>query len=121
LRAAADDRVSGPAVVYVRQVQSGLIGNEGSFAYVRVVGADGNPAVTKRLSLPTENDPVEHVALRLNVGDYRLVSFQRICSGNCGLLGPPVYRCDYPLEVGGETVALVVRLVPRRGCDIEEE
>ena len=111
---------SGRAVVYVRQEQSGPVFIEGSFSYVSVVGSDGKTVLTKRLQWSTQNDPVSHVALRLDAGEYRLVSFQRVCSGNCGRLEPPSYRCDYALEAGGETVALVVRL-NARGCEIERE
>jgi hypothetical protein len=80
---------------------------------VRVVGSDGKTVTTKRLQRTSENDPVLHVGLLLDAGEYRLVSFQRVCSGNCGELEPPPHRCDYALEAGGETVALVVRLNAR--------
>ena len=121
LAACGGEGASGPAVVYVRQERSGPPFIEGSFSYVRVVGSDGKTVTTKRLQRTSENDPFLHVGLLLDAGEYRLVSFQRVCSGNCGELEPPSHRCDYALEAGGETVALVVRLNAPSGCEIERE
>jgi D-alanyl-D-alanine dipeptidase len=54
---------------------------------------------------------------RLPPGRYRVISYQRPCDGNCGLLDPPTDRCVRPIRVlsGGLTeVAVSVR--PGRGC-----
>jgi hypothetical protein len=128
------DRVSGPAVVYVRQGRQWPNPiDTASFHYVRVLGSDGKTVVTRRLSYPTKDEPVSHVALQLDPGNYRLIFFERDCNGpavltpggdvGCESLEQPSLRCEYALEVGeGETVALVARVVrPSNNCEIEGE
>jgi hypothetical protein len=47
--------------------------------------------------------------LRLRPGRYGLASRTRVCAGNCGLLGPPEYRCATAIRIrrgGHVTVTL---------------
>lgn len=128
------DQVSGPAVVYVRQGRQWPQPIDTvSLHFVRVLRSDGTTVFTQRLSRPTRDEPVSHVALELDAGEYRLVFFERGCAGlfppskeepdPCKSLEPPSYRCEYPLEVGeGETVALVARVIlPHNDCEIQTE
>ena len=128
------DRVSGPAVVYVRQGRQWPHPiDSASVHLVRVLRSDGSTVFTQKLSRPTNDKPVSHVALQVDPGEYRLVYFERDCGpapatiGDLDCrpqsLGPPTYRCEYALKVGeGEAVALVARVVlPRNECEIESE
>jgi hypothetical protein len=134
--AACSDRehASGPAVVYVRQGRQWPQPiDSASVHFVRVLRSDGTTVFTRKLSRPTNDKPVSHVALQVDPDEYRLVFFERDCEPapstigdlDCRpqLLGPLTYRCEYALKVGeGETVTLVARVVlPRNDCEIDGE
>jgi hypothetical protein len=89
---------------------SGGVYVEGSVSYLRVRGRRG--VVFRR----SRNGSIE-ARLEPRAGLYRVVSFQRPCSGNCSTLDPPVDRCSRRVRVhAGETsrVASVTR--PGEGC-----
>jgi hypothetical protein len=87
---------------------------EGSYSYVRVE-RDGHEIAKVRLT----NAPTPRATIRLGPGSYRLVSFQRACDGNCGILDPPSDQCDLPVEVPADgVVTATVRLSPGKGCTI---
>jgi hypothetical protein len=85
---------------------------EGSFSYLRAE-QDGREVAKVKLE-------DSQAALRLAPGSYRLVSFQRPCDGNCGILDPPTDQCDLPVEVRPEEViTATITLSPGKGCTIE--
>ena len=101
---------SRPAMLRVKQVMvPGSLYTEGSFSYVRVE-RDGQEIAKVKL----EDSRAE---LRLDEGSYRLISFQRPCDGNCGLLDPPVDRCERSVQLlADETLHVKVVLHQRGGC-----
>ena len=62
---------------------------EGSYSYVRVE-QDEQKVVRVRL----KGRKTLETKVLLQPGFYRLVSFQRPCDGNCGLLDPPTDQCS---------------------------
>jgi len=89
---------------------------EGSYSYVRVE-QDEKKVVQVRL----KGRKLE-ATVRLEPGSYRLVSFQRPCDGNCGLLDPPTDRCSSEIEAkAGALVEATVRLSPGEGCTIDAD
>ena len=106
-----------PATLHVQQewVGRGMY-TEGSYSYVRVA-RDGDKVVQVRLS----DERTPRATLRLDPGSYRLVSFQRPCDGNCGILDPPTDQCTKTVEVEADAdIALLVSLSPGEGCTISE-
>jgi hypothetical protein len=57
---------------------------------------------------------VSEAVLRLDPGEYRFVSFQRACEGNCGSLDSPSDDCNQIVRVN-EPADLTVTVRPRRG------
>jgi hypothetical protein len=113
----AKPRSAQAATLHVRQE---LIGRgmytEGSYSYVRVE-RDGDKVVQVRLS----DERTPRATVRLDPGSYRLVSFQRPCDGNCGILDPPMDQCTKTVEVEADAdIAVLVSLSPGQGCEIEE-
>jgi hypothetical protein len=52
-------------------------------------------------------------------GAYRLVSWQRICDGNCGNLDPPSQQCARPFTLRpGEQLTAAIRVNFASGCVI---
>ena len=107
-----------PGRLHVRQEHAG--GGyyiEGSYSYVRLE-RPGSADVETRLSLGR----APQATLSLETGSYRLVSFQRPCDGNCGLLDAPTDRCSVPIEVTEDAeLHEVIELTPGSGCTIHEE
>jgi len=105
--------------VQVRQVmdvsQSAYV--EGSYSYIRVENTNGDKLLEERLPEATGHSPtfVSETVLRLDPGEYRFVSFQRTCDGNCGSLDPPSDDCGEIVRVG-ELVDLTVTVRPGEGC-----
>jgi hypothetical protein len=78
---------------------------EGALSYIRVERATG-ATVTKR-QLPGSGQ----LTLRVPSGAYRLVSWQRICDGNCGNLDPPSQQCARPFTLRpGEQLTAAIRV-----------
>lgn len=92
---------------------------EGSISFLRVthgaeVLVDGRVTVgvSVRGRVPVFSRVVEP-------GDYRVVSYQRPCDGNCSFLDPPVDRCAATVHVpGGETLFATIVLAQEGGCTV---
>ena len=90
---------------------------EGSYSYVRVE-QDEKKVVQVRL----KGRKTLETKVLLQPGFYRLVSFQRPCDGNCGLLDPPTDRCSSEIEAkAGALVEATVRLSPGEGCTVDAD
>ena len=63
---------------------------EGSISYVRVRDADGDLVVRRRV----RHKVSFRLVRKLPPGRYRVISYERPCEGNCGLLDPPTGRCS---------------------------
>jgi hypothetical protein len=111
-------RSAQPAKLHVRQEWvGGSVYIEGSYAYVRVE-QDEKKVVQVRL----KGRKTVETTVRLEPGSYRLVSFQRPCDGNCGLLDPPTDQCSSEIEAkAGALVEATVRLSPGEGCTIDAD
>jgi D-alanyl-D-alanine dipeptidase len=86
---------------------------EGSVSFLRVFAANGRLVLEERSAGRVR----WRVSRRLPEGRYRVTSFERPCSGNCGFLDPPRERCSRRIRIfaGGRTgVRVTVR--PHRGC-----
>jgi hypothetical protein len=114
--------------VPVRQIydmsQGGYI--EGSYSYVRVENLDGEEPIQKRFPVEArklgELRFLSTMTLRLGPGSYRLVSFQRPCDGNCGILDPPTDECSREIVVVRDRpVEATIAVRPGEGCSIEVE
>lgn len=58
----------------------------------------------------------------LEPGQYRLVSYQRPCAGNCERLDPPTDRCKATVSLAaGETLTATVVLRQQGRCAVREE
>jgi zinc D-Ala-D-Ala dipeptidase len=85
---------------------------EGSISFVRVRDASGDTVVRRRTAAPRFR-----MIRKLPPGRYRVVSYQRPCDGNCGLLDPPVDRCARRVRLlSGGLTAVRVTERPGRGC-----
>jgi D-alanyl-D-alanine dipeptidase len=86
---------------------------EGSVSFVRVRDASGDTVVRRRV----QHKPRFRMKRKLRPGRYRVVSYQRPCDGNCGLLDPPADRCARRMRVmSGGLTAVAVTVRPYRGC-----
>jgi hypothetical protein len=105
--------------VRVRQVMDLSQGAyfEGSYSYIRVEDTSGDKLLEERLPEATGDSPtlVSEAVLRLDPGEYRFVSFQRACDGNCGSLDPPSDDCKQIVRVN-EPADLTVTVRPGEGC-----
>jgi D-alanyl-D-alanine dipeptidase len=91
---------------------------EGSFSYVSVTGAGGQPVLERQDPL-TARFRLSH---KLAAGRYRVTSYQRPCSGTCARLDPPTDSCTRRFRLlprGRTLVRATVR--PGRGCRIAIE
>ena len=96
---------------------------EGSVSYVSVSEVQNDLITTKVVRPLAGLDPILLVETEVAPGTYVVSSFQRPCDGNCDVLNAPIDRCDSePLAVGaGETVSVLVSVVPFGGCSISVE
>jgi len=86
---------------------------EGALSYIRLKRAAG-ATVTER-QLPGSGK----LTLRVQPGAYRLVSWQRICDGNCGSLDPPSQQCARPFTLRpGVQLTATIRVNFAAGCVI---
>ena len=90
---------------------------EGSYSYIRVEHTSGDKLLEERLPEATGHSPtfVSEAVLRVDPGEYRFVSFQRTCDGNCGSLDPPSDECKQVVRVD-EPAELTVTVRPGEGC-----
>ena len=113
--------------VPVRQIYDMSQGGyfEGSYSYVRVESLAGEKVIEKRLLEGEKFGPLRFLStttVRLAPGSYRLVSFQRPCSGNCGFLDPPTDTCSREMVVAPDrSVEATVTVRPGEGCSVEVE
>ena len=78
---------------------------EGAITFVRVKRPSGRVVLTRRLPAS------DRLTLPLPAGRYRLVSWQRLCDGNCGTLDPPSHRCARWLTLrAGERLRATIRV-----------
>ena len=94
-----------------------MVGNavpiEGALSYIRLERATG-ATVTER-QLPGSGQ----LTLRVPPGGYRLLSWQRICDGNCGNLDPPSQQCARPDTLrSAEQLTAAIRVNFASGCVI---
>ena len=84
---------------------------EGSAGYVTV--SDGSKDVYSG-SLSKDK------TIDLDAGTYTVSSYQRLCIGNCGHLGPPIDRCSASVNVSADsTTAATIELTPtKNSCAI---
>jgi hypothetical protein len=86
---------------------------EGAITFIRIKRPSGRVVLTRRL--PTS----DRLTLPLRPGRYRLVSWQRLCDGNCGTLDPPSDRCARSLSIhAGERLKATIRVNYAVGCVI---
>jgi hypothetical protein len=113
--------------VSVRQIYDMSQGGyfEGSYSYVRVESLAGEKVIEKRFLEGEKLGPLRFLStttVRLAPGSYRLVSFQRPCSGNCGLLDPPTDKCSREMVVAPDrSVEATITVRPGEGCSVEVE
>ena len=110
--------------VRVRQVMDVSQGAyvEGSYSYIRVERTSGDKLLEERLPEATGHSPtfVSEAVLRVDPGEYRFVSFQRTCDGNCGSLDPPSDECKQVVRVD-EPADLTVTVRPGEGCTFTQK
>ncbi len=86
---------------------------EGALSYIRVERATGATLIERQLP------GSKKLTLKLDPGAYRLMSWQRICDGNCGYRDPPSDRCARPFRVKQrEQLEATVRVNFASGCVI---
>ena len=103
-----------PGTLDLRQTFDGSRGVyvEGTLSYVRVRGIRGKLVVAKRTSRP-----IFRMQRRLGPGRYTVISYQRPCAGNCGMLDPPTDRCARRVRVlSGGLTEVAVHVRPGRRC-----
>jgi len=99
----------------IRKVRVGdAIPIEGAITFIRVKRPSGRVVLTRRLPAS------DRLTLPLPAGRYRLVSWQRLCDGNCGTLDPPSHRCARWLTLrAGERLRATIRVnYAAAGCVI---
>jgi hypothetical protein len=93
---------------------------EGSLSFLRVDGPGGEvvfdgPA-TDGMQVRGRDPLLER---SLPAGEYRIVSHQRPCQGNCSYLDPPTDRCERTVRLEpGATLTATVVLAQQGGCQI---
>jgi hypothetical protein len=105
-------------VVHESRVTDGPVYAEGSVSYLGV----GPTSAGGQLDA-TEVDATGPGAViydqRLRPDEYRLVSYQRPCDGNCGYLDPPTDGCTITLELRpGETRDITILVRPGSRCRV---
>jgi hypothetical protein len=98
----------------IRKIRVGdAIPIEGAITFIRVKRPSGRVVLTRRLPAS------DRLTLPLRPGRYRLVSWQRLCDGNCGTLDPPSDRCARSLTItAGERLRATIRVNYAVGCVI---
>lgn len=90
--------------LHVTQQVHGHLYIEGSVGSIKVLR--GNRTVY-------ESKIGDGVSKDLPPGNYELDSYQQLCTGNCGNLGPPTDKCSENIEIRSDaTTSAVVELTP---------
>jgi hypothetical protein len=96
-----------PGTIAVTQKRSGPLFVEGSVGYAKLTPTGAAKALFE-VQIPEGG-----LTKSVPAGTYRLFSYQRICTGNCGHLGPPSITCSGPVRVSsGGKVEVTVNLDP---------
>jgi hypothetical protein len=105
----AADQASG--TLKVTQHINGHLYVEGSVGYVKIVKG-GKTIFEGRIG--------DGVSKELSPGTYQLDSYQNLCIGNCGHLGPPIDKCSTTIAVNSDqTTSAAVELTPEsNSCTI---
>jgi hypothetical protein len=99
--------------------ESGGLYAEGARSFVAVESRDGDRLLETELQ-PTARG--HEAAIRLDPGEYRVVSWQRPCDGSCDTLDPPTDRCVETFVLRGETsVSARIDVRAGEGCTIAFE
>jgi hypothetical protein len=103
-------------VLHESRVTDGPVYKEGSVSYLGVGPASGGEDIHA-----TQVDAAGTGAVifdeQLAPGEYRIVSYQRLCDANCGSLDPPTDRCATTLDISpGETRDLTIVVRPWSQC-----
>ena len=105
-------------VVHESRVTDGPLYIEGSLSFLGVdlASAGGQPDAKEVAAA----GPGAVIFDELLVPDeYRLVSYQRPCDGNCGYLDPPTDRCAMTLDLQpGETRDITIVVRPGSRCRV---
>jgi len=99
-----DQPPTADGTLHVTQRVHGHLYIEGSIGSIKVLR--GNRTVY-------ESKIGNGVTKDLPPGHYELDSYQQLCTGNCGNLGPPTDRCSRSIEISSDaTTSAVVELTP---------
>lgn len=97
--------------------ESGGLYAEGARSYISVETPTGEQRLELEL-MPTAKG--HEGSVRLDPGEYRLLSWQRPCDGSCDSLDPPTDRCSVPFTVAPRTPTLAeIQVRAGEGCTIE--
>jgi hypothetical protein len=89
---------------------------EGARSYVRIETLAEDELLEVELQ-PT--DAGSEATIRLDPGEYRLVSWQRPCDGSCDSLDPPTDQCDERFVLAPETpLRASIEVRAGEGCTI---
>jgi hypothetical protein len=103
-----------PALTVTQQFAGTTHYIEGSIGFVRIENLLG-----RRIAQKNFRNAKELRFFALRPGRYRMVSFQRPCDGNCGVLDPPTDKCSKLVKIQGRaTVKATVVVRPSAGCTI---
>jgi hypothetical protein len=111
-RAATSMKVP-PNVLVTQRLVGHTFAIEGSVGYARILDRSG-----KRIA---QGDFAQEPQLLFSLapGRYRLVSYQRLCDGNCGSLSAPVDICTKRFRVrASRRVSATIRVAPGSDCRI---
>ena len=108
-------------VVHESRVTDGPIYTEGSVSYLGVgpASAGNEPEATEAHATGTGAVIFDKL---LVPNEYRLVSYQRPCDGNCGYLDPPTDSCTATLDLRpGETRDITIVVRPGSRCRVTRD
>ena len=80
---------------------------EGVYSYVRIEKPSGEKVAEQRLHPVVRPRWHARGAIRLKPGSYKLISYQRPCDGNCGVLDSPMMFCSGSFRMSGDLGAMV--------------
>jgi hypothetical protein len=98
-----------PANLIVEQTidPHGGIPIEGEYSYVRIETPGGERVAEQRLHPVVRPRWHARGVIRLDPGSYKLISYQRTCDGNCGVLDSPMVFCSGSFRMSGDLEAMV--------------
>jgi hypothetical protein len=110
-------------VIHEQRAAGGPMYIEGSLGFLRVAPvASGTDLDATQVPTAAPGEAVKIFDERLEPGQYRIVSYQRPCDGNCDYLDPPTDRCAATLELdAGETREITIHVQPGRDCRVTDD